>query len=84
VIESPRRYLVIVGRDKPDVYEELREHFLEGSSVEVIWDRRFGERRRRLVMKRRERRIRERRQRPPETWVSGGYLLVREPSGSRE
>ena len=38
--------LCIVRRDRPDLFEELREQFKDTPDVEVMFDRRIGERRR--------------------------------------
>jgi len=40
------RFLFIVARQLPDVYKHLREQFGQEPDVEVILDRRFGDRRR--------------------------------------
>lgn len=39
------RFLYVVARDRRDLYERLREEFLLEDDVEVIFDRREGERR---------------------------------------
>ena len=41
------RFLFIVARERPDRYEYLRRAFADDPEVEVIVDRRHGERRRR-------------------------------------
>jgi hypothetical protein len=41
-----RRELFIVARDRADLYRYLSQTFADAESVEVIWDRRAGERRR--------------------------------------
>jgi hypothetical protein len=40
-------HLFIVSRGFPELYEYLVERFAGDPNVKVIWDRRFGERRRR-------------------------------------
>lgn len=46
-IDTPQpRFLVIVSRDKPDLYRCLVRDFAHVRAVEVILDRRRGERRR--------------------------------------
>ena len=40
-----RRELFIVARDRPDLYRYLTQTFADADNVEVIWDRRSGERR---------------------------------------
>lgn len=57
------RRLIIVARQHPDLYHYLRKRFTE-LRVEVILDRRLGERRRQTVAVAGERRHRDRRSRP--------------------
>ena len=38
--------LMIVARDRPDLYDRLRQEFNGDRAVSVVLDRRFGERRR--------------------------------------
>jgi hypothetical protein len=40
------RELFIVARDRADLYRYLSQTFADAENVEVIWDRREGERRR--------------------------------------
>lgn len=40
-----RRELFIVSRDREDLYRYLSQTFAGADNVEVIWDRRAGERR---------------------------------------
>src|SRR5215475_7185580 len=48
-IEKPMaRYLFLVSRHEPRLYEYLLERFRDDGNVEVILDRRRGERRRRV------------------------------------
>jgi hypothetical protein len=60
-----RRELFIVARDRSDLYRYLSQTFSDADNVEVIWDRRSGERRRLddasldPERRRRERRVRE-------------------------
>jgi hypothetical protein len=56
-----RRELFIVARDRADLYRYLSQTFADAENVEVIWDRRAGERRRIADAARHERRRRERR-----------------------
>jgi hypothetical protein len=58
-----RRELFIVARDRADLYRYLSQTFADAENVEVIWDRRGGERRRIADGTRNERRRRERRMR---------------------
>jgi hypothetical protein len=57
------RELFIVARDRADLYRYLSQTFADAENVEVIWDRREGERRQHsngvsLDRRRRERRTR--------------------------
>ena len=58
-----RRELFIVARERADLYRYLSQTFADAENVEVIWDRRGGERRRLVDGARHERRRRERRMR---------------------
>ena len=56
--------LMIVARDRPDLYDRLRQEFNGDRAVVVVLDRRFGERRRDIVeAATSEQRQRERRRR---------------------
>ena len=55
------RELFIVSRDRADLYRYLTQTFGDAENVEVIWDRRTGERRSRPSGATPERRQRERR-----------------------
>src|SRR2546428_12009163 len=57
----PRRLLVIVSRREPQLYADFGRAFANDPGVEVILDRRHGERRRRAFIPRVDHRIRERR-----------------------
>ena len=39
------REIFIVARDRPDLYRYLSQTFSDAENVQVIWDRRAGERR---------------------------------------
>ena len=58
-----RRELFIVARERADLYRYLSQTFADAENVEVIWDRRGGERRRVSNGARSERRRRDRRTR---------------------
>jgi len=59
------REIFIVARDRPDLYRYLSQTFSDADNVQVIWDRRTGERRTASVTPHDpERRRRERRSRP--------------------
>jgi hypothetical protein len=57
------RELFIVARDRADLYRYLSQTFADAENVEVIWDRRQGERRRVANGAMPDRRRRERRNR---------------------
>jgi hypothetical protein len=56
-----RRELFIVARDRSDLYRYLSQTFADAENVEVIWDRRTGERRHADTTGPPERRRRDRR-----------------------
>jgi hypothetical protein len=59
------REIFIVARDRPDLYRYLSQTFSDAENVQVIWDRRAGERRAAPVNAHDpERRRGERRRRP--------------------
>ena len=55
--------LMIVARDRPDLYDRLRQEFGRDRAVAVVLDRRFGQRRRAEVAISDEHRQAERRRR---------------------
>lgn len=59
------RYLFIVAREHPELCAHLEREFMSEEGVEVILDRRQGERRRRAIRTTEERRRRDRRSHPP-------------------
>jgi ribosomal protein S18 acetylase RimI-like enzyme len=62
--EAPRlKLLYVVARDRPWLYERLRHEFANASDIEVVLDRRVGERRRAARPIGAERRQADRRQR---------------------
>ena len=59
------REIFIVARDRPDLYRYLSQTFSDAENVQVIWDRRTGERRVTAVVPHDpERRRTDRRRRP--------------------
>jgi hypothetical protein len=77
------RYLAVVARDWPAVFDALKAQLEEPGhvlTVEVICDRRSGPRRRGERRKQRAstpgRRQRERRGQPPDTWTTLGFVMV--------
>lgn len=80
--EAPfRKSVFIVDRQRPELLEHLRAHFDADPDVEVVWDRRTGERRRRPTRGPAERRWFQRRGAPPESWASMGFIFL---PGDRE
>lgn len=59
-----RRELFIVAKERSDLYRYLSQTFSDAENVEVIFDRRAGERRDVVIPVRPERRRGERRNRP--------------------
>jgi hypothetical protein len=78
--EAAVRYLVIVARDRPDLYGPLADQFGTNASVEVLVDRRTDDRRRYENASGPDRRRRDRRSSNVEIlgklWL-GGYAVVR-------
>ncbi len=75
------RTLFIVSRQHPDLYVYLRERFSGAENIEVILDRRLGERRRHEVPVDRERRRMDDRSRPDidELLRSRSHVIVTVP-----
>jgi hypothetical protein len=65
--EVPAHYLFIVARNRPDILERVRERLRDDVRIEVIGDRRRGERRTSAVARAAERRRADRR-RPTRHW----------------
>ena len=77
------RYLLIVARSQPDLWRYLTDNFSGDEKVEVVLDRRRGERRRRTQPHEPERRQGERRRQPGiDSDLSYRFLvIVRQPQG---
>ena len=74
------RHLWIVSRDEPKLYECLKDHFAGRPDVDVAFDRRHGQRRRRAALAPLERRKADRRQRSvDEDLASLGVAIARIP-----
>jgi hypothetical protein len=71
------RYIILVSRREPDLYEYLRRRFEEDPQVDVVLDRRRDDRRRRDQPRELNRRQGERRRRTPDSLRSLGSALVR-------
>jgi hypothetical protein len=72
-------HLVIVRRGQAGAYETLKsefEHDANTAHVQVMWDRRQGERRETIREAEIERRHRERRGTVPTAWTSLGIVVV--------
>jgi hypothetical protein len=74
----PRRFLVVVRRDRDEVFRVFQQYYAE-SQYAVVWDRRSTERRQGHQRVTHERRQAERRGPLPSSWESLGYLLARPP-----
>ena len=74
-------HVVIVRRGQTETLSLLEEMFVAATAV--IWDRRFGDRRRQHGEKRPDRRTHERRSHPPSSWTNLGFLVFEIPSGSQ-
>jgi hypothetical protein len=75
------QHVVVVRRGETELFKSLQREFGNVPHVQVIWDRRGGERRtKRVEAAKAERRQRDRRARPPAMWEVQGYLLVRSES----
>ena len=59
--EPPVRYLFIVARNRPDILDQVKERLRGDARIEVIADRRYGQRRRSVVAREPERRGADRR-----------------------
>ena len=75
--------LVIVRRGHFATFELLSRTFSDDPSVQIVWDRRRGERRRSAGGSGEdERRSTDRRREPPMQWGQLNYLAASEPSQS--
>lgn len=63
-VKKPR-HLMVVARDAAELYASLKKTFADSEGIEVILDRRFGERRQRNAPVPTDRRCGDRRSRPP-------------------
>jgi hypothetical protein len=65
--DAPTRYLFIVARNRTDILDRVRERLRGDARIEVLTDRRYGERRRSTLPREPDRRRGERR-RPSKHW----------------
>ena len=80
---SPLPYMAIVRRGQGMVFVTLDTCMAE-PGVQVVWDRRFGERRRRADRPPGERRAGDRRGPPPASWMWPGLVIVEEGAAPRQ
>lgn len=73
---SSGKSLFIVDRQRMPLFEHFHAHFSADPEVDIVWDRRRGERRRRSMGRAPERRGFERRGAPPESWATVGFVFV--------
>lgn len=78
------RYLLIVARNQPDLWLYLKNNFAGDEKVEVILDRRRGERRQRIQAHESERRRAERRRQPnlEKDLTYRSFVIVRQRQGA--
>ncbi len=80
---EPSRWLIVVHPEQLDLFQHLQQRFGELPFLEVVLDRRKGERRQARAPVRSELRRRERRRpasaKEREQWLLFGYCLVRCP-----
>ncbi len=76
----PMRHVVIVAGDRPDLYEQFRRQFRRDRMIEVLFDRRIADRRRRDEVRIPDRRQEQRRISAVDVnaglWLDG-YVIVR-------
>ena len=73
--------LVIVRRGHFATFELLTRTFADDPSVQIIWDRRIGERRQSAAdAASRNRRRSDRRRMPPSQWGQMNYMIATEAS----
>jgi hypothetical protein len=75
------QWLVVVRRDRPEVHDRLRRAFAGSHLVEVILDRRLGERRAGSAPGDPERRRGDRRRAPGERGAVAGYRRIQSADG---
>ena len=74
------RHLFIVSRHHIDLYRDLVERFQGDPNVEIIIDRRLGERRRGGMARDAERRAGERRRRQDDNLNTHSHIIVTLPA----
>jgi hypothetical protein len=79
-VGEPR--LVIVRRGHFATFELLTRTFADDPMVQIIWDRRIGERRQAGDVRVAERRRSDRRREPPMQWGQLNYMIATDVAGS--
>ncbi|HWT83138.1 MAG TPA: hypothetical protein VN648_30520 [Candidatus Methylomirabilis sp.] len=70
-------YLIVVARERPDLWHDLPRHFADYAGVEIVPDRRRGERRQQTGAPQMERRRTDRRRSVcPELDLKGRTILI--------
>jgi len=80
MVHDPR--LVIVRRGHFATFELLTRTFADDPSVQIIWDRRLGQRRRAENRVSGDRRRSDRRRMPPVQWGQMNYMIAGTDNGS--
>ena len=83
LLSAPRRFVAIVGRDRPAVFKALQSRLAEPEHGQVLWDRRTAKRRSGQASIATERRHADRRGSPPTTWAIWGFLMARQDAPDR-
>jgi len=71
---------LIVRRDLDERYHDFLQAFARVRGLDLIVDRRHGERRTRVASVERERRAGERRGPAPDSWQTADFIIVEPPS----
>ncbi len=72
--------VLIVRRGLSDRYHQLLRIFANARGLEVVVDRRVGDRRHQQAPVSEERRRRERRREPPRTWAEADFVILTPPA----
>lgn len=76
-VDRTESSLIIVRRDRAEIFCTLEQHFHRERDVSVMWDRRTAERRAGGGAASRNRRLADRRAVTPSTWSALGILVTR-------
>ena len=77
-MSTETRLLVVVRRGATERFDAFNTR-LAGEPVQIRWDRRVTDRRRKRLRVVLERRRSDRRAPPPLTWPAGGFVIARLP-----